>query len=204
MALRPDFGPWPPLTRLRDTLIGLNKIGMTPLDEWSARCTDHNLKTLTRKKHIHAPGGSRTHNPSKLAVADPRLRPPGHWDQLHRRLPYINKNSNIKTDTKRVQCEVRINSTETRTRITREIMWIWHRIKCGEFVSGYITYLILEKDSAAWSHLSAWFIGHRKMLQHIHGLILKDKKHHSILRSVPASLDRILIRQIYDETNHPV
>jgi hypothetical protein len=30
--------------------------------------------------NIHAPGGIRTHNPSKRAAADPRLRPHGHWD----------------------------------------------------------------------------------------------------------------------------
>ena len=33
--------------------------------------------------NIHAPGGIRTHDPSKRAAADPRLRPPhGHWDRL--------------------------------------------------------------------------------------------------------------------------
>jgi hypothetical protein len=31
--------------------------------------------------NIHAPGGIRTHNPSKRAAADPRLRPRGHWDR---------------------------------------------------------------------------------------------------------------------------
>ena len=31
---------------------------------------------------IHAPGGIRTHNLSKRAAADPRLRPRGHWDRL--------------------------------------------------------------------------------------------------------------------------
>ena len=29
---------------------------------------------------IHAPGGIRTHNPSKRAAADPRQRPRGHQD----------------------------------------------------------------------------------------------------------------------------
>jgi hypothetical protein len=31
--------------------------------------------------HIHAPGGIRTHNPSKRAAADPRFRPRGHCDR---------------------------------------------------------------------------------------------------------------------------
>jgi len=30
---------------------------------------------------IHAPGGIRTHSPSKRAAAHPRLRPRGHWDR---------------------------------------------------------------------------------------------------------------------------
>ena len=30
---------------------------------------------------IHVPGGIRTHNPSKQAAAELRLRPRGHWDR---------------------------------------------------------------------------------------------------------------------------
>jgi len=33
------------------------------------------------KTDIHAPGGIRTHNPSKRAAVDPRLRPCDHWDR---------------------------------------------------------------------------------------------------------------------------
>jgi hypothetical protein len=36
----------------------------------------------SQQTDIHAPGGIRTHNPSKRAAADPRLRPRGHWDRL--------------------------------------------------------------------------------------------------------------------------
>ena len=32
---------------------------------------------------IHALGGIRTHNPSKRATVDPRLRPPGHRDRRY-------------------------------------------------------------------------------------------------------------------------
>jgi hypothetical protein len=35
--------------------------------------------------NIHAPGGIRTHNPSKRAAEDSRLRPHGHWDRLNHR-----------------------------------------------------------------------------------------------------------------------
>jgi hypothetical protein len=31
--------------------------------------------------NIHAPGGIRTHNPSKQAAVDPRLRPRCHWNR---------------------------------------------------------------------------------------------------------------------------
>ena len=35
-----------------------------------------------KERHPCAPGGIRNHNPSKRAVADPRLRPCGSWDRL--------------------------------------------------------------------------------------------------------------------------
>ena len=36
----------------------------------------------THKTNIYAPGGNRTHNPSKRSSADPRLRLLGLWDRL--------------------------------------------------------------------------------------------------------------------------
>jgi hypothetical protein len=59
-------------------------VGRTPLDEGSARLRDLYLTTQTLYKtlHIHAPGGMRTHDPSKLSAADLCLRPRGHWDRL--------------------------------------------------------------------------------------------------------------------------
>ena len=41
--------------------------------------------------NIHASGGIRTHNPSKEAAADPRLRPRGHWDRRIKSLVDTNK-----------------------------------------------------------------------------------------------------------------
>jgi hypothetical protein len=41
--------------------------------------TQHSQKT-----DVYVPGGIRTRNPSKLAAADPYLRPRGHWDQPFR------------------------------------------------------------------------------------------------------------------------
>jgi len=58
-------------------------LGRTPLYEWSARRRD--LSTLqhnTHNRQTSTPsGGIRTRNRSKRAVADPRLRPRGHWDR---------------------------------------------------------------------------------------------------------------------------
>jgi hypothetical protein len=54
-------------------------VGRTPLDEGPARRRDLYLTTHnTHKTDIHDLGGIRTHNPSKRAAVDPRLRPRGH------------------------------------------------------------------------------------------------------------------------------
>jgi hypothetical protein len=54
----------------------------TPLDEGSACLRDLSLTTQTLyKTNIHAPGGSRTHDPSKRSAADLRLKPRGAWDR---------------------------------------------------------------------------------------------------------------------------
>ena len=57
-------------------------VGRTPLDGWSAIRRDLYLTTHnTHNRDSHSPGGIRTHNLSKRAAADPRLRPRGHWDR---------------------------------------------------------------------------------------------------------------------------
>ena len=61
-------------------------IARTPLDEWWARRSDLYLTTHntqhSQQRDIHAPGEIRTHNLSRRAAADQRLRPCGHWDRL--------------------------------------------------------------------------------------------------------------------------
>ena len=65
-------------TYTQHTHTHIHTLGRTPLDEGSARCRDLYLTThKTDMRNIHASCGIRTHNPSKLAAADPRLRPPG-------------------------------------------------------------------------------------------------------------------------------
>jgi len=56
------------------------------MDECSARRRDLYLtihNTHNRQTSM-SPGGILTHNPSRRAAADPRLRSRGHWD----RIPY--------------------------------------------------------------------------------------------------------------------
>jgi hypothetical protein len=57
----------------------------SPLDEWSIRRRDLYL-TTHNTTNIHAPGGIRTHNLSRRAAKDLRLRPCGHWDGLYHTL----------------------------------------------------------------------------------------------------------------------
>ena len=65
-------------------------VGRTPLDEWSARHTDLYLIThYTHNRHIHAPGGIRSHTLSMRAAPDLRLRPRGYWDLLKCTVPCI-------------------------------------------------------------------------------------------------------------------
>jgi len=64
-------------------------VGRTPLDEWSARRRDlylHNAQH-SQQTNIHAPCGNRTHDLSRRAAVDLRLRSRSHWDRLHGLLP---------------------------------------------------------------------------------------------------------------------
>jgi hypothetical protein len=61
------------------THTGRDTLSRTPLDEWSARRRDLYLTTQhSSETDIHAPGGIRTHNPSKRAAIDRHLRLHGH------------------------------------------------------------------------------------------------------------------------------
>ena len=67
-------------------------VGRTPLNEWSIRRrkplpdnTQHSQQT-----NIHAPGGIRTHNLSRRAAENLRLRPRGHWNRQSTIVSYYN------------------------------------------------------------------------------------------------------------------
>jgi hypothetical protein len=66
-------------TRFLDHTQRRTTVGRTPLDEWSEISTWQHTP-LTKDKHPF-PGGIRTHNLSRWAAADQRLRPRGHWDR---------------------------------------------------------------------------------------------------------------------------
>ena len=74
-----------PLERVDSSAVGRGRAGRTLLDEWSARRRDlylHNTQH-SQQTNIHVTGGIRTHNLSRTAASDPRLRPRGHWDRLY-------------------------------------------------------------------------------------------------------------------------
>ena len=77
-------------TRLLDHKHRRATVGRTPLNEWSARRRDLYLTrhNTHNRQHIHAPGGIRTHDRSRGAAVDLRLRPCGYWDR---------RGSNIRT-----------------------------------------------------------------------------------------------------------
>jgi hypothetical protein len=52
----------------------------TPYSVQLLRTSDHNTQH-SQATDIHVPGEIRTHNPSKRAAEDPRLRPRDHWDR---------------------------------------------------------------------------------------------------------------------------
>jgi len=59
-------------------------VGRTPLDEWSARRRDFYLTThdTHNRQTSMPPGGIRTHDLTRRAAAELRLRPRGHWGRL--------------------------------------------------------------------------------------------------------------------------
>jgi hypothetical protein len=72
-------------------------VGRTPLDEGPARRRDLYLTTHNTHKR-QTSGGIRTHDPSKRAAEDPRLRSHGHWDRHYWAYIRLNKLTIINTD----------------------------------------------------------------------------------------------------------
>ena len=82
LARQPPSGPWPPHSR--GFYITHNdapqSVGLLWTSDWLVAETSDNTQH-SQQTDIHAPGGIWTHNLSRQAAADLRLRPHGHWDQ---------------------------------------------------------------------------------------------------------------------------
>ena len=80
------------ITRFLEHTQRRTTVGRTPLDEWLARRRDLYLTThnIHNRQTSMLPGGIRTHNFSRQAAVDLRLRPRGHWDRLCAAVGYCN------------------------------------------------------------------------------------------------------------------
>ena len=101
-------------TRFLDHAQRRTTVGRTPLHKWSAHRRDLYLTTHnTHNRHnIHASGGIRTHNFSRRATADLRLRPRGHWDSLQLTCKILT-NKQTK-DRRNITTKIFINSLSSR------------------------------------------------------------------------------------------
>ena len=81
-------------TRYLDHIQRSTTVGRTPLDEWSDGHRDLYLTThnTQQQTNIHAPGGIRTHDLSRRATVNLRLRPRAHWDRHINKYGLPNKN----------------------------------------------------------------------------------------------------------------
>jgi hypothetical protein len=91
-ATAPQWARASSFTRFLDHKQRCTTVSKTPLDEGSARRRDKTQRSQQSK--IHAPGGIQTHNLSRRAAVDPRLRPSGHLDR-YRTVRVVNKKTEI-------------------------------------------------------------------------------------------------------------
>ena len=108
-------------------------VGRTPVDEWSARRRDLYLTTHTKHSQqtdIHIPGGIRTHNLSRRAAADLRLRQRGHWYR-HSITEYNTKSKKERRIKKNKRKKTDVNKTEEdrNTEKQKEVRRTWLRWK---------------------------------------------------------------------------
>jgi hypothetical protein len=54
---------------------------LCPSDQLVADASTWQQTQNSQQKNVHTSGGVRTHNLSRRAAADLRLKPPGHWDR---------------------------------------------------------------------------------------------------------------------------
>ena len=98
--LQPNRGLWPPHSWgfLRSHTDTPQSVGLLwTSDQPVAETSTWQHTTLTTDKHP-CPGGIRTHNLSRRAAADVRLRPRGHWDRRINQLRNHITNSHLLHD----------------------------------------------------------------------------------------------------------
>jgi hypothetical protein len=97
VTLRPDSGPWPSLTGLRDhTQNTPHSAGhLWTNDQSDAETSTWQQTTLTRDKQP-CPRRDLNHSPSKRTTANSRLRPRDQWDRRLWYFPRFNYPSSIK------------------------------------------------------------------------------------------------------------
>jgi hypothetical protein len=125
-------------------------VGRTPLDEWSVRRRDLYLTTQNihnRQTSMSLGGGIRTHDRSRRAAVDLRLRPRGCWD---RQLGKIGEdNSNLwATDTTWALTRYRLPILS----LKRRILLIFYHLYClltAAHGGAFIAHVVLHRQNFA-------------------------------------------------------
>jgi len=113
------------------------------LDEWVIVPLQRPLPDNTQHSQqtdIHDPGGIRTHNISRRATVDLRLRPRGHWDRLCLPLPNV-----IRLERHRGRSQNRFTANQLKGSQNRTIKPFHRR----SFVLGVSSYATLNSTNLA-------------------------------------------------------
>ena len=128
-------GPWPPhswgfLITHNDSLQSVGLLWTSDQLVAETSTWQHSQQT-----NIHAPGGIRTHDLSRRAAADLRLRPRGYWDRRYCGITFINTSLNFEF--------VNSSSTASKSRC-------YYINTCWLTSSWVCTEIIFHQTSYAW------------------------------------------------------
>ena len=133
--------------------------------------TQHSQQT-----NIQALGGIRTHNPSKRAAADPRLRPRGYWDRLFTLRRINNKKNYFESEEKSVYLQ--------RKWIVMQLIVVFNYCGCVVLLRGQNTtsldflIIIRQKECTrenSWNKKYAWCLYTRRQFLVCLDAILKKR-----------------------------
>ena len=127
MAQQPQWARASSLSRIHDHTQTHHHttLGRTTLDEWSARRRDllPDNTQHSQETDFHAPGGIRTHNPSKRAAAHPRLRLRDYWERPNWKFSILNSSWQM------LQCKCHRNCVAVLQNFTLPFkckeLWCW-------------------------------------------------------------------------------